>query len=227
MSKQSGTEVQVPDGSAASPSLAIGRFDTGLFITRDNTNAASPPARVRTVVAGVEQGTVDTAGAAPVDGVAATAVVTLNPNVAAGQSLTVGDQTYTFVAVLSAGPAVPYEVLAAGNKNASLDSLIKAINGTAAPSEHSATIANTKASAGARAGDDTTLTARLKGTAGNSIVLSNVGAGLANTAFASGVNGTVAKGGTIVTDGTNLFICLADAAITDSGKWKKITIGVL
>lgn len=49
MSRQSGVIVQVPDGSADTPALAIGRRDTGLYITR---NASGIPNAIVSVVAG-------------------------------------------------------------------------------------------------------------------------------------------------------------------------------
>jgi len=228
MSKQSGDEIFVVDGSLGDPSIKLGRRDTGFYVTRPGTYDANAPLRVATVVAGVLQGQADKFAAAPVDGVAATLTVTINPNINALDWVELGGQRYTFVAALSVGPAVPYEVLKAGTANGTSDSLIKAINGTVAPLEHSATVQNPYASAGARAGNDFTVTARVKGVAGNSIPAAKSGANITVAGTLSGgIDGTVGSVGQIATDGTNLYICLAAGGITDSGKWKKITIGVL
>lgn len=226
MSKQTGTDVFVGDGTVADPSVKIGRRDTGFYITRPGTYDENAPARVRTVVAGVEQATVETLGAAPVDGAASTATVTLNPNVSGGDYVTVDGVTYTFVAALSVGPTVPYEVEIGLTANATLESLILAINGTADPT-HTAPEAHPTVTAGARDTNLTTLTTVSLGAAGDDLVISKSGSNLSFTAFTGGIDGTPGTAGTIFSDGTDLFICLADGGITDSGVWKKITTGAL
>src|SRR5208282_5690762 len=110
------------------------------------------------------------------------------PSAAAGDTVTVGGQTYTFVNALSTTPTA-YQVLVESTDAASLTNLANAVNGgTGLGATYSTgTVANTNVTAAA---NPTTVvfTAVTKGLAGNSIA--TTATGTANT-FA----GTVLTGG--------------------------------
>ena len=228
MSKQSGDEIFVVDGSLGDPSIKLGRRDTGFYVTRPGTYDANAPLRVATVVAGVLQGQADKFAAAPVDGVAATDTLTHSGvNVTAADSVTVAGKVYTFVTPIGTTEG---NVLIGIDANTTMDNLILAINlGAGGGTKYVAAAAHPTVSAANRAGSATTLSAKTKGVAGNALALakSAVTLTVGGPLFTGGIDGTVGSVGQIATDGTNLFICLAAATITDSGKWKKITIGVL
>jgi len=111
------------------------------------------------------------------------------PIAAAGDTVSVGGQQYTFVSALSTTP-VANQVLVAATEAASLANLANAVNGgTGAGATYSSnTVANTNATA---ASTPTTVvfTATTKGLAGNSIATSTTGSG-ANT-----FGGSVLTGG--------------------------------
>ena len=101
------------------------------------------------------------------NGVKASGTVTVTGNFTANDELTIGDDTYTFVA----SPSSAYEVDLGADAEESLSNLAAAINGTgtAGTTYGSGTAANSDVSATSTA---TTLvvTARTAGTAGNSVV---------------------------------------------------------
>ena len=105
------------------------------------------------------------------------------PSAAAGDTVTVGTQTYTFVGALGTPTANAVQVLVGANEAASLANLANAINGGSGAGVNyvygSAATANTSAPPTAGA-TSISLTAITKGTAGNSIATATTGSG-ANT----------------------------------------------
>src|SRR5208282_788051 len=117
------------------------------------------------------------------------------PVATAGDSVTVGNQTYTFVAALTTPTANETEVLVGANEVASLTNLVNAVNGGSGAGEsyaYGSTIgsdatagvnasASAAFSANATTGlDQVQFTALTKGTVGNTITTSTTGSG-ANT----------------------------------------------
>jgi len=99
--------------------------------------------------------------------VAATGVLTLTGNALEGETVTIGTQVYTFTATVD----TPNEVLIGANASASIDNLISAITGGAGAGTNygAGTVINTKVTAAAGAGDTMDVTAKVAGSAGNSI----------------------------------------------------------
>jgi flagellin len=124
------------------------------------------------------------------------------PTAVAGDTVTVGTQTYNFVSSLGTPTANQIQVLVAPTEGGSLQNLADAVNGGSGAGINyvygSSATANTSATA--VAGQNSTgqgtvaLTAITKGTAGNSIALATTGSG-ANTFgtsfLSSGTNGSV------------------------------------
>jgi len=142
------------------------------------------------------------------------------PSAVAGDTVTVGTQTYTFVSALSAPTANQVQVLV-GNTNAdSLSNLANAINGGTGSgvtyAYGSSATANTSATA--LAGQNSiTLTAINKGTAGNAIALASTGSG-ANTfngaTFLSGGEAGSLNDLLTQTDATAALTLINDAVAT-------------
>ena len=103
MSRQSGVIVQVPDGTADTPALAVGRRDTGLYITRD---ANGIPNAVVLVVAGVVK-----ANAAPTTVALLPSAVTTG---AGARAFVTDATTPTALATVVGGGAVPVPVFSDG-----------------------------------------------------------------------------------------------------------------
>lgn len=127
-------------------------------------------------------------------GVAASGTLTFTGNPQASDTVEVGGQTYLFVASLSVGPEVPYEVLIGVDAEATATNLAAAVNedvgeGTA---YSAGTVANPAVSATV-AGAVVTVTARVAGAAGNAIALATDSAGvlLSDTNLSGGEDGTV------------------------------------
>ena len=125
------------------------------------------------------------------------------PVAAPGDSVTVGNQTYSFVAALTTPTANQIQVLVGANEVASLTNLANAVNGGSGAGESysygSSATANTSASAAFSVNtttglDQVVFTALTKGTVGNTIASSQAGSG-ANTfsgaLFTGGAAGSV------------------------------------
>lgn len=130
-----------------------------------------------------------TASGAPAAAVRATGTVTFSGLPSNGETATVGDDTYTFVAALTGGTGDPYEVLIGADATATGDNLEAAINGDAGAGTTygTGTVANAQATASNAAGV-VTITARGASESGNDIVLAE---NAANTA----VSGATLTGG--------------------------------
>lgn len=80
------------------------------------------------------------------------------------------------------------------------------------------------------ANDTVVLSADIKGTIGNAIVIATDAAngsfGEGNTTLEGGVDGTIGLALSILIDDTNLYICLQENTISGAN-WKKITLGTL
>lgn len=143
--------------------------------------------------------------------VAATGTLTMTGNAGNTQTVTIGEETYTFVTALSTGPTVPFEVLIGVNASASLDNLIAAVNGAsgAGTTYSTGTTANALADAAAGAGDTMTLTATEAGSDGNAIVTTET---LANGSFGAA---TLQNGANAVTQevGTMTVSAVASGVI--------------
>jgi flagellin len=115
------------------------------------------------------------------------------PVAAAGNTITVGSQTYTFVAALNATPTAN-EVLVGATEQASLLNLANAVNGGSGSGATygSTTVTNTSASAAAGA-SSVVFTAKTTGTAGNSLASSVTGTAntFAGANFTGGAAGSV------------------------------------
>jgi hypothetical protein len=175
----------------------------------------------------------------PVEGVAATATVVYADGTAptATKKVTIGGVVYTFVAVVAAAG----NVAIGASADAAFTNLSRAINksgGTEGAGQDymsAGGIANPYVSSAVNTGTDTvTLTALLKGTAGNAITLTSdeatvtlSGVTLGAGAGVDGVNGTVGAKGDLRFDADFVYVCTAAAAITDSGKWKKAALSAL
>ena len=127
-----------------------------------------------------------TAAAAPVNAVAATRVLTMSVQPTAGDTLTIGDWVYTFVA---AGTAEAWgEVNLGADLAATKPLLVAAINGD------EFNPANTLVTAGDFSTHAMTITARTKGTAANAIETTETFTSGSNTwagaTMTGGVNGT-------------------------------------
>lgn len=161
----------------------------------------------------------------PVNAVAAQDTLTIAEPVTADDTITVGTTTYTFVT--GATSAAGEIGLGAGEAATKL-AIVAAINGT-----DTFNTAHPLVSAAAFSGDDCVLTAKTKGVAGNAIATtasltheSNVfDAGTLGTTVA-GVDGTVAKAGETMHDGTNLYIAIDDNGITDQN-WHYVATAVV
>lgn len=223
---QSGYTECFADGSEASPSIQIGRLDTGFYVERDS---AGVPIAIRTVVAGVSSGGVVAAASAPVDAVAASSTLTsTNVNPGDTKAVTIGSKTYTFKTALTPTEG---EVLIGGSADATLLNLINAINHTGTPdTDYSCAAAHPTVSAASSVTSHAfAVTALTKGTAGNAIVTSDNSAELSFTGatLAGGIDGTTGAAGDIVIYSAQPYICTADATVATSGAWKKLSTAAL
>lgn len=159
----------------------------------------------------------------PVNAVAAVGKLTVDTQVDADDTLTVGDVTYTFKAGATAAAG---EIGIGANVAAAKLAIVAAINGTDSQNE-----ANPLVVATAFDTNDCALTARTKGAAGNDIDLgssftteTNVldGAKLGETT--AGVDATVGVTGQQLVDASYLYLCLADNSVSGTN-WRRISLG--
>ena len=173
--------------------------------------------------------------AAPVDYVAAIVATSLltDGNATApsdGDQLTVAGKQYTFKTTLT---PLEGEVLINTTADAALLNLARAINHTGtANTDYKCAAANANVSASASVSSHhITLTALVAGVAGNSLaVTQDTGTSFTVAAFASGADaipGTVGLAGQMGTFGGVAYVCLADATVTSTGKWKRVSTASL
>lgn len=159
---------------------------------------------------------------AAVAGAAATGTITItnNANVDPGDTVTVGETSLTFV---ESEPEAG-EVEIGGSAGATRDNLLAALEEIA--DDEGVVVASSSTAA-------ITVAAAQPGVAGNAIVLAEDSDGITATGsgfLASGVDqvlGTAAQALTFMTDGTNLYVTLAETTETDTSGWRQITVGSL
>ena len=157
----------------------------------------------------------------PVNGVAATGTLTIDAQVTAGDTMTIGDKVFTFVA--SGTAAVDGDIDIGDSIAACLLATVAAINGTDGintPSEF--------VTAGDFASDDCILTSIVTATAGNAVATTETFTTEANvfadTILGSGVDGTEGTAGMIVADSSYVYVSIAASTVL-SGNWRQMTLG--
>lgn len=235
---QTGNTEQFADGTVASPSVKIGRNDTGLFIVRNTSGA---PTRVGVAVAGVEQFGAPPLAAAPVDhagaqtAVAATDTVTSNnTNVSDADTVTVNGKAYTFKTALTPAEG---EILIGASADASLTNLANAINnsGGTPGTDYQVAAVHPTVSAAAVASHATVLSAKTAGAAGNALTLAKSAATLSLTGatFSGGsdavasIDCTPGKAGQFAVYGGIVYVCLIDTTSSTTGAWKRVSTASL
>lgn len=165
----------------------------------------------------------------PTVAVAATGVLT-GTTIAADDTVTIGDETYVFVAALT-DPAVPYEVLVGVSDSVSLDNLIAAVNGAAGEGTTygTGTDAHPSVTAAAGAGDTIDFSAAVVGTGGNTIATT---AALTSGDFGAatltgGTYCTVGSKGDQMIDGSYLYTCTAHTTATSTSGWEKSAVAAV
>jgi hypothetical protein len=158
---------------------------------------------------------------------AAQGTLTLADNVTADDEVTIGSITYKFVAE----PAAAYDVAIADTASDTIDNLIAAITaGEGVGTAYGAgTVAHPDVTAAAGDNDTMTVTALVKGAAGNAIGTTDptddgdvISFGAA--ALAGGINGQIGATGKIIFTGGAVYFC-ADGekcVIADSSGWKVV-----
>lgn len=153
-----------------------------------------------------------------------------NPGVAP-ETVTIDGVVYSFVDVLSetnGASAIANQVLFGADSAAALDNLKSAINGTAGAGTtySTGTTAHPTVNATTNANDSQVIEANTKGTAGNSIAVSDT---LTNGSWgaatlAGGVAGTVGLAKEVLVDSSYLYIAIAANTVTDAN-WRRISLG--
>ena len=160
---------------------------------------------------------------------AAQGTLTLTGNVTAGDEVTIGSVTYKFVAE----PAAAYDVAIAGSASDTIDNLIAAITaGEGVGTAYGAgTVAHPDVTAAVGQDDTMTVTAKIKGVAGNAIGTTDpTDAGdviaFGAAALAGGVDGQVGATGKIIFTDDVVYFCTdgAKCTIADSSGWKTVTM---
>ena len=157
----------------------------------------------------------------PVNGIAATGTLTIDTQVTATNTMTIGDKVFTFMAI---GEAVSDGQIDIGaNIAACLLATVAAINGTDGintPSEF--------VTAATFADDDCVLTSIVQATAGNAVATTETFTAGTNVFAAvilgSGVDGTEGTAGMIVADSSYLYVSIAASTVL-SGNWRRTTLG--
>ena len=163
----------------------------------------------------------------PVDSVKSSGTVTNGntDNVDNGNTVKIGDITYTFKTALTTDPdTVPYEVLIGASADASFANLVLAINGGAGIGTNysTGTIAHPLVSAGEVGTHATVITAKTYGADGDNIDLAKVGDHItvSGTNLENGVDGDVDIAGSIRYDSDFIYVCVASNNL-DGATWKK------
>lgn len=166
----------------------------------------------------------------PVHAAYATGTLT-GTTIAANDTVTIGDITYTFVAALSVGPTVPNEILVGASDSDSLDNLIAAINGGAGEGTlySDDTEASPLVSAAAGAGDTMDLTALEIGPGPNTVptTASLTAGGFGAATLAGGAFATEASKGDQLIDGSFLYTATANVEKNSTSGWEKSAVAAL
>lgn len=209
-------QVRIPQGGGSVRDVPLSEL---------NEYISSEEATDITALAAVAPEYVDTFATAT----AAQGTLTLADNVTAGDEVTIGSITYKFVAE----PAAAYDVAIAGSASDTIDNLIAAITagegvGTA---YGTGTVAHPDVTAAVGQDDTMTVTALVKGAAGNAIGTTDptddgdvIAFGAA--ALAGGVDGQVGATGKIVFTASRAYFCTdgEKCVIADSSGWKTVTM---
>ncbi len=164
----------------------------------------------------------------PVNAVAATGSLTLANQPSGGMRLVIGNKTYTFVAAGTA--VVDGEINIGSDLSGTQANIIAAITGEPSePSETEVNTAHTQVTCGAAwVANVLTLTARVKGAAGNAIAttdtLTSGSDGFGAATLANGVNGTVGLENQLMRDASYLYVALADNTVSDAN-WRRVSLG--
>jgi hypothetical protein len=153
----------------------------------------------------------------PVNAVASTAVLKVTTLPTAGETITIGDIVYTFVANATPDLA-PGQIELEANVGDTRPNIVAAINGT---DGHN--VLNPLATAGAFAGADSTLTATTRGVLGDDIVADTdmVGADNEISAFTGGINGTPGVRGAVCLDASRIYVAI-DTNTISGNNWRRI-----
>ena len=209
-------QVRIPQGGGSVRDVPLSEL---------NEYISSEEATDITALAAVAPEYVDTFATAT----AAQGTLTLADNVTADDEVTIGSITYKFVAE----PAAAYDVAIAGSASDTIDNLIAAITfdeglGTNEGTAYGAgTVAHPDVTAAAGDNDTMTVTALVKGAAGNAIGTTDpTDAGdvidFGAAALAGGIDGQVGATGKIIFTATGIYCCTdgTKCVITDSSGWK-------
>lgn len=151
------------------------------------------------------------------------------------ETISAGGKTYTFVTALTTEPAtVANEILLEADVDDTLQNLANAINaindaGQLGTKYSTGTTINANVSAGTVNTTDHkfTVTAKVKGTVGNAIVLTEAATDTTVTGtgtLAGGINGTVGLAKEILVDSSYLYVAIAANTIADAN-WRRVTLG--
>lgn len=154
----------------------------------------------------------------PVNAVASTGLLTIGAQPTAGDTLTIGDITYTFIAN---GETIADGKIEIGTDLATTKvNILGAIDGSDGTNTE-----NEDVVASAFDTDDSTLTAVVKGIIGDTLTLESDFTSGSNlvVAFDNGVDGTLGVKNAVVVDSTNIYICTADNETYDTN-WKKVAL---
>ena len=157
---------------------------------------------------------------APVNAVNAAVNLTLGAQATAGDTVTIGNKVFTFVA---SGADANGEVNIGADKAATQVNMKAAINGT-----DGYNIAHTQVICGTLAGDVYPITAIIAGAVGNSILVAETFFSVSNLFshdhLAAGVDGTLAVAGEQRADATYLYVASADNTTADKN-WRRVALG--
>lgn len=156
----------------------------------------------------------------PVNAVAATGTLTLALQPANNETITIGSVTYTFK---TGATAAANQIGIGAGLAAAKAAFLAAIGGT-----DTFNTAHPQVTAEAFSGNNSTITAKTKGAAGNSIATTETMAGSGN-AFAaatlgSGVDGTLGNNGEVVKDSSYLYVAVAKNTVSGAN-WRRISLG--
>ena len=161
----------------------------------------------------------------PVNAVASEGVLTIDVQVTATDTMTIGGKLYTFVADDTA-ELVDGDIKVGSDEADGKVDIVAAINGT-----DSVNTANEYITVGDFAGDDAKLTAKVKGIAGDTIATvsdftsaTSVFDGLVLGTETAGVNGTQGKQGMTYQDASYWYLCIAKNTIADAN-WRRFAVG--
>ena len=159
----------------------------------------------------------------PVNGVASQGTLTVDTQVTADDTITIGTTTYTFKAGATAAAG---EIGIGDNVAACKLAIVAAINGT-----DTKNTAHALVTAAAFVGDDCVITAQTKGVAGDEIATTsslttetNVFDATTLGTTTAGVDGTVGVAGQCHIDDSYLYYCLNANAISGAN-WRRVSLG--